>query len=111
LGSLRPRIGALPSRLGYAPGDEKARDQQRRSTQPWRAWYKTTRWQKLRQRVFLRDHYTCQLCGKLEGNTSRLIGDHKEPHRGNEAAFFNEENVWTLCKPCHDSEKQKQEKR
>jgi 5-methylcytosine-specific restriction endonuclease McrA len=52
---------------------------------PWKAWYKTARWRKLRLTVFLRDHYTCQCgCGQLEADTSRLVCDHKVPHRGDE---------------------------
>jgi 5-methylcytosine-specific restriction endonuclease McrA len=78
---------------------------------PWHKWYKTARWQRLRQQVFLRDHFTCQMpgCGRLEGNTSRLVADHKQPHRGDERLFWNEANVQTLCKRCHDEKKQKDE--
>lgn len=32
--------------------------------------------------------------------------DHKEPHKGDEVLFFDEENCWSLCKPCHDGRKQ-----
>lgn len=78
---------------------------------PWRAWYKTARWQKLRQAVFLRDRYTCQMpdCGRIEGDTSKLICDHVKPHRGDERLFWDEANLQTVCKPCHDSVKQAEE--
>jgi 5-methylcytosine-specific restriction endonuclease McrA len=78
---------------------------------PWKAWYKTARWQRVRQAIFLRDRYTCQYreCGRLEGNTSRLVCDHIEPHRGNDALFWGEGNLQTLCKPCHDRLKQAEE--
>lgn len=77
---------------------------------PWRRWYKTKRWQDLRLRVFLRDMFTCQCgCGVMEGNTSLLVADHKEPHRGDEAKFWDETNVQTLLKSCHDSKKQREE--
>jgi 5-methylcytosine-specific restriction enzyme A len=111
LTALKPRLGSLPPRIGYQPGDEKARDKHRSATQHWRQWYKSTRWSKLRIKVFIRDHFTCQMCGRIDGNTSRLVGDHRIPHRGDEAAFFDEANVQTLCKPCHDSDKQRQERR
>lgn len=110
LSTLKPRIGSMSSRLGYASGDEKARDRKRATEQPWRKWYNVAEWKTLRMRVFIRDHFTCQICGRIDGNTSRLIGDHKVPHRGDRSLFFDEENVWTLCKPCHDSEKQKRER-
>jgi 5-methylcytosine-specific restriction endonuclease McrA len=76
---------------------------------PWRKLYKTARWQALRLRVFVRDLFTCQRCGRLEGDTSKLVADHKKPHRGDERLFFDESNVETLCKPCHDAEKQREE--
>lgn len=28
--------------------------------------------------------------------------DHIEPHRQDKAKFFDPDNVWTLCKGCHD---------
>jgi 5-methylcytosine-specific restriction endonuclease McrA len=76
---------------------------------PWRKLYKTAHWQALRIRVFVRDLFTCQRCGRLEGDTSKLVADHKKPHRGDERLFFDESNVETLCKPCHDAEKQREE--
>lgn len=78
---------------------------------PWKAWYKTARWQRLRLKVFLRDLYTCQRkeCGRLEGDTSKLVCDHIEPHRGDERKFWDEANLWTLCQCCHSSVKQAEE--
>ena len=76
---------------------------------PWKRLYKTAQWQRLRQSTFLRDRYTCQMCRCIEGNTSRLICDHKQPHRGDERLFFDPTNLWTLCKPCHDTVKQQEE--
>lgn len=110
LTNLKPTVGTLPPRLGYATGDEKARDRQRSTTQHWRVWYNSAEWKRLRIRVFIRDAFTCQMCQRVEGNTSKLIGDHKTPHRGDRALFFDENNVHTVCKPCHDGEKQRIDK-
>jgi len=110
LTALKPRIGALPPRIGYAQGDEKARDQHRAATQHWRKWYTCTEWRKLRMRVLIRDLFTCQMCKRLVADTSQLVGDHKIQHHGDRAKFFDERNVWCICKPCHDSAKQKLEK-
>ena len=78
--------------------------------EPWRRWYKTARWRRLRLRVFLRDGFTCRCgCARIEGNTSLLVADHKVPHRGSEALFWDEGNVQTMRKPCHDKLKQQQE--
>ncbi|MBW8815581.1 MAG: HNH endonuclease [Caulobacterales bacterium] len=76
--------------------------------EPWRGWYKLARWQRLRIRVFVRENYTCQLCSRVTG---RPIADHVRPHRGDPALFWSEANVQTLCKPCHDGEKQAAERR
>lgn len=84
---------------------------QRSAALPWKRWYSTARWQALRLRVLQRDLFTCQMqgCGRLEGNTSLLVCDHRIPHRGSEKLFWDEANLWTLCKRCHDSVKQKEE--
>lgn len=61
--------------------------------------------------VLVRDLFTCQRCGVIEADTSQLVADHKRPHRGVEALFWDITNLWTLCKPCHDSWKQREERR
>jgi 5-methylcytosine-specific restriction endonuclease McrA len=77
---------------------------------PWKARYKLARWQRLRMAVFKRDHYTCQCgCGLVECNTSLLVCDHKMPHRGDERLFWDETNLQTLLKSCHDRAKQQAE--
>lgn len=110
LTSLPSRLTSMPSRIGQAP--QQAR--QTRDTVPWRHWYKTSRWQKLRQVILLRDAYTCRSCkrvcgGKYPADDSPVI-DHIQAHRGDERLFWLESNLQVLCKaPCHDSHKQKQE--
>ena len=83
------------------------RDHHRRldAEQPWRAWYKTARWQKLRWSVLVRDRFTCVKCKAIVTDTSRLVCDHTVPHRGREAAFWGGP-FQTLCKDCHDGLKQ-----
>jgi 5-methylcytosine-specific restriction protein A len=99
------RLGPLVARAGAGSGGENARDQQA----PWRRWYKTERWRALRLRVFVRDRFTCKRCGRLESNTTLLVCDHVVPHRGDERLFWDEHNLATSCKPCHDGEKQREE--
>lgn len=81
------------------------------SAPPWKRWYKTARWQQLRLAIFQRDVFTCQRaeCGHLEGNTALLVCDHIKPHRGDERLFWDEANLQTLCKACHDKIKQREE--
>jgi 5-methylcytosine-specific restriction protein A len=35
--------------------------------------------------------------------------DHIEPHRGDDRLFWDENNLQTLCKGCHDEVKQAEE--
>jgi 5-methylcytosine-specific restriction endonuclease McrA len=109
LKTLRPQISMIKPLIGRMPG-EKARDQIREKNDPWRRWYHSAEWKKLRMSVLIRDRFTCQLCGRVDGNTSRLVGDHKRSHHGERALFFDKSNVWCVCKPCHDSEKQRMDK-
>lgn len=78
---------------------------------PWHRLYKTARWQRLREQTFTRDLYTCQMsdCGVVISEPRRRICDHRKPHRGDEALFWDPENLQTLCKACHDTAKQREE--
>ena len=113
LGNIKPRIGSIAPRLGAVPQTERARDQQRSSTQSWRSWYKLARWTKLRQRVLVRDRYTCRktgilLIGKHPAPNSPVV-DHIKPHRGDERLFWDESNLQTVSKEYHDRTKQAEE--
>lgn len=116
LKQLQPRLSALAPRLTAPPvahagsvlGDQ--RSAQRDALLPWRKWYKTARWQKLRWSVLVRDLFTCRRCRRIESNTSLLVADHVAPHRGNEAMFWDAANLQCLCKPCHDRDKQAEER-
>lgn len=37
------------------------------------------------------------------------VADHVTPHRGQEAMFWDAGNLQSLCKPCHDRIKQREE--
>jgi 5-methylcytosine-specific restriction protein A len=79
------------------------------NSSPWHVLYGTTRWQALRKATFLRDLYTCRKCARLVGDSSKLVCDHIKPHRGDERLFWDDTNLQTLCKPCHDKAKQIEE--
>jgi 5-methylcytosine-specific restriction protein A len=68
--TIKPLVGNIKPLVGRAKG-EKARDQHRRGNQPWRAWYKTQRWERLRRKAFERDDYTCQRSGEICGGICR----------------------------------------
>lgn len=67
------------------------------------------RWRKARL-AHLAKHPLCAMCksaGRIEAAT---IVDHIEPHRGSERLFWARSNWQSLCKPCHDGDKQRLER-
>lgn len=58
--------------------------------------YSLGRWQRLRLKVFERDGWRCQLCGKA----GRLECDHKINWRDG-GAFWDEKNLQAACRGCH----------
>lgn len=115
MGKLRQLRGPLPvlkPRVAFLNDDKAAVSRARDRRHEFRAWYKMQRWKRLRWKILTRDLFTCQMpgCGKLEANTALLVADHKRPHRGDELLFWDEGNLWCLCKACHDSVKQREER-
>lgn len=81
-----------------------------RDTRPWRHLYNKKAWHRLRA-TRLRDEPVCRMCVQQGRVTVATIVDHIKPHKGDEVLFFDPENLQSLCKQCHDSAKQKAEKR
>lgn len=110
LRQLRGPLAVLKPRVSFLNDDKAAASRVRDRRHEYRAWYKTQRWKRLRWNVLVRDLFTCQKCGRIEANTSLLVADHKVPHRGDETRFWDAQNLWCLCKGCHDSAKQREER-
>ena len=79
------------------------------STSPWHHLYKTKRWYRLRWHQ-LQAEPTCRLCRALGAVEAADTVDHIKAHKGDENLFFNAGNLQSLCKRCHDSAKQRQER-
>ena len=103
---LPARLSALPPRLASFTVDGAT---SAAKAAPWKAWYGTKRWRQLRWQVLLDAMFTCARCKRAEANTRQLVADHKDPHRGDPALFWDRRNLQCLCKPCHDSAKQREE--
>ena len=67
------------------------------------------RWEKARA-VYLAAHPLCCMCERLGRVTAATVVDHIQPHKGSDDLFWDEGNWQSLCKPCHDQHKQRQEK-
>lgn len=67
------------------------------------------RWQRARK-LFLQKHPLCVMC-EAEGRvTAATVVDHMDPHRGDEAVFWDESRWQSLCASHHSSDKQRQER-
>jgi len=60
----------------------------------------TASWYELRAQVLAEAGYRCEFPKCKAGAT---VCDHKTPHRGDSALFFERGNLWALCKGHHDS--------
>ena len=76
----------------------------------YQAWYKTAAWLAIRTRR-LRQEPLCRICEARGVITAATVCDHVTAHKGNRELFFSFENTQSLCKPCHDSVKQAEERR
>lgn len=62
-------------------------------------------WEKARK-LFLRRHPHCARC-----NAPANVVDHKTPHRGDQAIFWDRSRWQPLCTSCHSGAKQREERR
>ena len=69
----------------------------------------TWRWEKARH-TFLQRHPLCVKCDAIGIVRAATVVDHKIPHGGDQALFWDETNWQPLCKPHHDGEKQREER-
>lgn len=79
-----------------------------KDTRPWRRWYGLARWQRLRERQ-LTDHPLCAMCMERGEVVQAKVVDHVKPHAGDPELFWDSANLQSLCAPCHDIHKQRQE--
>lgn len=92
-----PGCGVLLAERGYCPAHQKTRPKPfENATRPNEVFYRSTRWKKLRVGVIAEQPF-CEMCGGVRG----LQVHHKIPPRGNEALFFNRENLAVVCADCH----------
>lgn len=71
----------------------------------WHHLYNTKRWKALRL-YHLGTEPICRLCKQADKITPAAVVDHITPHKGNVDLFFDDTNLQSLCKPCHDGTKQ-----
>jgi 5-methylcytosine-specific restriction enzyme A len=84
-------------------------DRQRRERLPSLAWYRTREWKRLRAWQLKREP-NCRMHASKGLKVKATSVDHKRPHKGDRALFFDPRNLQSLCTKCHVSAKQKHER-
>lgn len=104
LTTLKPRLGVQGGRLVTLNPDS------------WRSTKQTSaqrgygyKWQQARE-GWLRAHPLCVMCDEIDGRvTAATVVDHKVPHRGDMALFWDRSNWQSLCAHHHSANKQREE--
>ena len=76
----------------------------------YRRLYKTPEWKALRAEQLRKQ----PLCERHLARGLTVAADtvnHREPHKGDRALFFDPTNVESTCKPCHDGPIQAEERK
>ena len=123
-GPIAPPEGGI-YRIGYDPsGDplhadvphevtpvKPRRSPDRRSPKAlaYRRWYAKAAWRKLRAEQLQKQPW-CRLCAEMDRWTRATVVDHRKPHRGDEALFFDPGNLDSLCRLHHNCTKQRLER-
>ena len=66
------------------------------------------KWQRASKR-FLSEHPFCEECLKQGKITLATDVDHKKPHKGNKALFWDMKNWQSLCHSCHSKKTAKED--
>ncbi|MBD9636096.1 HNH endonuclease [Ensifer sp. ENS07] len=72
----------------------------------WHHLYDTALWKRLRLHQLAQEPL-CRFCLLVEDVTEATVVDHVQAHKGSIELFSDPANLQSLCKPCHDSLKQR----
>lgn len=100
--TFRPRGAATRQQ------QKRAHDRYRRKASPWRAWYSKPEWQRRRAAQLASKPY-CERCSHRGRTVLATVANHRIPHRGDWELFIGGD-LESLCKHCHDSEVQREER-
>lgn len=70
--------------------------------------YSSMRWRRIRK-AQMEAEPLCRMCQAKGRITAAQVCDHITPHKGDEALFYGGP-FQSLCKPCHDVVKQREER-
>jgi 5-methylcytosine-specific restriction enzyme A len=68
--------------------------------EPWARWYDLAVWRGKNglRAVVLGKHPICCMCHR----SPSTVADHKIPHKGDWSLFTRLDNLWGICRACHD---------
>jgi 5-methylcytosine-specific restriction enzyme A len=96
---MRPRTQyAVFGRQERAIREQQEKERRERRASTARSLYHTAAWLKLRA-LQLENYSLCSVPGCGQPAT---VVDHVTPHRGSNALFFDQANLRSMCKRCHD---------
>lgn len=98
-----------PAHMRSRAEANEAFDARRKQEQPWRKWYHTARWKKLRL-VQLGAFPLCAACLAKGIVTEATVVHHMERHRGDAQRFWDGP-FESVCETCHNRDKQQAEAR
>jgi len=73
--------------------------------------YKLAIWHKVLRPSQLANEPLCAFCLAKGITTLAEVVDHIKAHRGDKVLFLDPDNLQSLCKVCHDRDKQSEEQR
>ena len=86
----------------------------RSGNNPHASFYASKAWRALRLVILARDEGKCRMCGCIvtggRKHPRSTVIDHIQPHEGNPAMMWDEDNLWLVCKRDHDTHCQTYEK-
>jgi 5-methylcytosine-specific restriction enzyme A len=77
---------------------------------PHHELYGKIRWKRLR-RLQMAEFPLCRMCEAAGRTTPATLVDHITPAKDDVELFFDMNNLQSICRPCHDSAKRKDERR
>lgn len=78
----------------------RAHEERRTNAEPWRLWYRTDAWARIKALVLGREPW-CREHARIGQQVKATVVDHITPHRGCADVFWDQQNWQPLCSSCH----------
>lgn len=82
--------------------ERRRAEHRERKASPAQRLYHTALWTAVRNAQLWREP-ECRACRRKGILRAAEVVDHIDPHHGDRAKFFDQHNLQSLCKSCHDA--------